>query len=209
MSKAIPIIAAAGALILISNKKSKRSKGSSSIKWEGAVDESDLDEQSKDDLGDFETDEEDISLGEDEDGADAEYEGLELEIDPQKTCEEFMRAVHVIPEEDGDLTINEIAVDETVLPAMRSAADSIIKNMGGPLDEESVGPALVLEGLRALVPVCEWKYDPNQDEFTYDNGKGIESQTAKDVLFGLITISIMVIEEANNPKVNTSNLDLQ
>lgn len=209
-TKAIPVIAAAGALLLLSSNK-RKSKPSSK---EGAVDESNLDDKSKTEQGDFETEDEDISFGEDEEGL-GEERAPDIDIDSEKTCEEFMAAVHVVPE-TGELPINEVAVEQTVLPAMRKAAEGIIKNLGGPLDEEEVGPILVLEGLKALVPVCEWEYNPKEDEFTYDEGQGINSQVAQDVLFGLINISVGVIENANKSGLeaqkgvaNTAKLNMQ
>jgi hypothetical protein len=218
-AQALPLLAAAGAALLLSGGKKKRNKSprsgekcnpdldppkgfmcESGFLQEETVEESELDDLSKEDAGDFDVEEDNVGLTEGEEGGDeAEVPEPEPEPDPEKTCEEFMTAVHVVPQNDDELPINTVAVEESVLPTMRSAANSLLEALGAPLDEESVGPVLVLEGLRALIPVCKWKYDAAEDEFTYDDGKGIESNEAQDVLFGLIKLSLGVIEEINAP----------
>ncbi|MHC4433925.1 MAG: hypothetical protein ACYTBS_18955 [Planctomycetota bacterium] len=227
--QALPLLAAAGAALVLSGGKKKRKGPKSGQKCdpnqsaprgflcedgflrEEAVEESELDELSKEDSGDFEMEEDDVGLTEGEeagDEAEAESEP-EPEPDAQKTCEEFMAAVHVAQAEPGELPINAVAVEESVLPAMRATVSTLIEQLGAPLDEEAVGPALVVDGLRALIPVCKWKYNADEDEFTYDGGRGIESEVAKEVLFGLITISLKVIEEANAPKAQTATFQAQ
>jgi len=228
-AQALPLLAAAGAVLLLSGGK-KRKKGPSSgqkcdpktkppegflcedgfLKQE-AVDESELDSDgdlSKEDVGDFETEEEDVTPQDGEESGDAS-DLPPPEPDAKKTCEEFMEAVHVVPSDENELPINSVAVEESVLPAMRSNAEALAQNLGKPLDPESVGPVLVVRGLQALVPVCDWKYNPDEDEFTYDNGNGIDSDIAKDVLYGLIKISLSVIEEINAPETKTATFQAQ
>ncbi len=108
-------------------------------------------------------------------------------------------AIHAVPSSEDELPIHPVAVEETALPAMKAAAAEIASNMGIPLDPEAVGPALVLDALKALIPVCSWKYDPDEDEFTYNDGRSIETDAAKDVLFGLVQLSVSVIDGINNP----------
>ncbi len=218
----LPLIVAAGAVAVLSGKKKKRSGPKSGQKCdpeldaptgfscddgllsEEPVDESDLDSEgdlSKDDVGDFDVEEQDVRESDDEESGEpgGEAPEPEVETDPSIMCEEFMTAIHAVPSSEDELPIHPVAVEETALPAMKAAAAEIASNMGIPLDPEAVGPALVLDALKALIPVCSWKYDPDEDEFTYNDGRGIETDAAKDVLFGLVQLSVSVIDGINNP----------
>jgi len=215
-SSALPLILlGGGALLLMSGKKKKSStssaldSGSDSSGTEGlpeeeVSEEKDLEEE--DSLVSFETEESKEDAAEDEDFGDEESDGESDSAtfqgdaeDPEAVCEKFMTAVHVVPQSEGEAPIAEVAVNESVLPAMNTVASSIKGATDAPLDEEKHGPALVLEGLRALVPGCEWGYNEQEDFFFYNDGKMIETETAKDVLFGLIQISSEVIKEQNLP----------
>lgn len=225
---AIPLLAAAGAALLLSGGKKKKRGPKSGQKCDAAVnppkgfsceegllkeesvDESDLDSDadlSKEESGDFDTNEEDVGLGDGEDHGEPE-DAPAPAPDPIKTCEEFMLAVHVVPTVEGEIPINAVAVEEAVLPAMRSAAAEIVESFGVPLDLESASPALVVTGLQALIPVCEWKYGVGEG-FTYSNGTPIVSDEAKDVVYGLIELSVSVIEEINNPEPQAAELQPQ
>ena len=221
----LPLIVAAGAVAVLSGKKKKRSGPKSGQKCdpeldaptgfscddgllseEKPVDESDLDSEadlSQDDVGDFDVEEQDVRESDDEEsgepGDQASETEDEVETDRSIMCEEFMKTIHAVPSSEGELAIHPVADEETALPAMKAAAAEIASNMGVPLDPEAVGPALVLDALKALIPVCTWKYDPDEDEFTYDDGRGIETDAAKDVLFGLVQLSVSVIDGINNP----------
>jgi len=223
---AIPLLAAAGAALLLSGGKKKKKSGprtgqkcddslsppsgftcDDGLLKEESIEEGDLDSDadlSKEESGDFETDQEDVGLSDGEEHGDLE-EPEDPAPDPVKTCEEFMSAVHVDSTDDGELPINAVAVEESVLPAMRANAASIAESIGTPLDHESVSPVLVVTGLKSLIPVCEWKYDVD-DGFTYNNGTAIISDEAKDVIYGLIELSVSVIDEINNPVTNTATL---
>lgn len=228
VAPAIPLLAAAGAALMLSGGKKKKRGPKSGQKCdsaisppngfsceegflqEAAVDETDLDSDadlSKDESGDFDTDEEDVAPADGEDHGDAADEP-EAAPDPVKTCEEFMLAVHVIPEHEDELPINEIAVEEAVLPAMRATASGIAESLGLPLDIEATGPVLVVAGLKALIPVCEWKYALGEG-FTYSNGTSVVSDEAKDVVYGLIELSVSVIEEMNTPEPQVAELQPQ
>lgn len=218
----LPLIVAAGAVAVLSGKKKKSSGPKSGQKCdpdmdapsgfscddgflsEQPVDESDLDSEadlSKEDNGDFDIEEEDISSADDEESGEpgGDTADPEPEENPSIMCEEFMQAVHVEPSGPDELPLHPVAVEETILPAMKAAAAEIASNMGVPLDPEAVGPALVLDALKALIPVCSWKYDPDEDEFTYNDDRGIDTDVAKDVLFGLVQLSVSVIDEINTP----------
>jgi len=222
MSKsAMPILLlGGGALLLMSGKKKKKSPSSSDISApqhdaseeenssentgipEEEVSEEDDLEGEDENSGSFETDESKEDVDEEEDFGDEDPDSASFEgeaEDPEVVCEKFMTAVHVNPQSEDEAPISEVAVSESVLPAMNTVASSIKGATGEPLDEEKHGPALVLEGLRALVPGCEWGYNEQDDFFFYNDGKMIETDTAKDVLFGLIKISSEVIKEQNLP----------
>jgi len=219
----LPLIVAAGAVAVLSGKKKKRSGPKSGQECdpelgapsgfscddgflkEEPIDESDLDSDadlSKDDVGDFDMEEEDVGSADDEESGDPgdQAPDPDPESDPAQMCEEFMKAIHAPTSNPDEIPVNPVAVEETALPAMKAAASEIASSLGLPLDHEAVGPSLVLDALKALIPVCSWKYDSTADEFTYDDGREIESDVAKDVLFGLVKLSVSVIDEANAPK---------
>jgi hypothetical protein len=225
---AIPLLAAAGAALLLSGGKKKKRGPRSGQKCdvdakaptgflceegllkEESVDEGELDSDSdlsKDEAGDFDTDEEDVGIGEGEDQGEMEDEPAPAP-DPAKTCEEFMQAVHVETTTEGEIPINAVAVEESVLPAMRENAASIAASLGLPLDIEMSGPVLVVTGLNALIPVCDWKYELGEG-FTYNDGASIVSQEAKDVIYGLIELSVSVIEEINTPEPQAAEFQPQ
>lgn len=173
------------------------------------VDEEDLEREeeiSEEDAGEFKTEEEDVSPEEGEEEADsASLVAEESPKSPEEMCDEFLQAVHVVPTETGELPVNKIAVEQTVIPSMSNVMEGIAKNIGTPLDPESVGPVMVLQALKDLVPVCDWKYDDANDEFVYDDGRTIESNTGKEVLYGLMQLSVQLLDEFNKPKDESEN----
>ena len=185
-------------------------------------DDLELDEEPEGEAaGDFDIRDEELDVGDDEDeeidepeDEDDEDDGTEPEsdeppsmaVDPYEKCDEFLRAVHVNSSSPDEYPINEVAVSETVIPIM----DKTVKAFGEmmkPVDPEIAGPKMVLESLEALVPVCSWKYDELEDEFVFDDGRSIRSEEGKEVLFGLMAISVKIIEEFNQGNTLTLNLD--
>ena len=224
MATALPLLLLGGAALMIGGKKKRRGhravEGGSCAslgpavheekKEEGVVcdydsgdwvDEGDLeaDEEPKgEDAGDFETKDENIESSDDEDVQVGEAVSISIdESDPGKACEEFLEAVHVVPESPDELPINQIAVEQTVLPAMKTVMEDMAKSLGKPLDPETIGPLMVRQALSALVPVCEWKYDDTNGNFIYNDGRMIEGESGNDVLFGLMNLSAMLLEEFN------------
>jgi len=167
------------------------------------VEESELDGAPLgEEVGDFEVIEEDILPSKDEDiQVEEEIEEAESspEKDPQKICEEFLSAVHVRVTEIDELPINEIAVNESVFPAMKLVLNNLAQMHGKPLDPEMAGPKMVRQALAALVPACEWLYDDMNDEFIYNNKYRIESEKGKEVLYGLMELSRRLLDEYNRP----------
>jgi len=181
-------------------------------------DDLELDEDPKgEDAGDFEEREEDMTDLEDEDPSeilDDDGEGQEIPVmqteapDPSELCDEFLKAVHVKPNAPGEYPINDVAVTQTVIPVM----DKTVKAFGNvqtPVQTEVAGPRMVLESLEALVPVCKWKYDELEDEFTFDDGRTIDSPEGQEVLFGLMNMSVKIIEEFNKGNTLQATLDPQ
>jgi len=224
--QALPILVVGGAALLLSGGKKKKSSKSGKkcdpderppkgflcdggYLREETVDEGDLDDLSKDEMGEFDIEEEDVGFGDDEElSTEEEPHVPEPEEDAEKRCEEFMAAIHDPSQSPDDLPINSIAVEESVIPAMATMAGTIAAQHG-QLDPERDGPKLVLEALRALIPVCEWKYNEAEDEFTYEGGRQISSKVAQDVLFGLIQISLKVIQDTNQPEPQQMNFQPQ
>lgn len=222
MAGPVPFLLAGGAALLLlgSKKKSRRMDKKSSVGqpcdattkapagmicYDGIlhpdiIDESMLEkdeEPSDEELGDFETKEEDVSLLDGEEAGEITMVSHEA-VDPIKMCDEFLQTVYVTPTEEGEAPINKIAVEQTVLPTMKQVMVGIHQNLGGPeVDAETVGPVMVESALKELVPVCEWKYDHQEGEFTFSDGNRIESDIGKSVLYGLINISVQLIDEYN------------
>jgi len=160
------------------------------------VDEGELEkdeEPSGDEVGDFETKEEDVSMGSDEDSASIPSITHQIAEDPEKMCEEFLQAIYVSPTDEGELPINSVAVEQTAMPAMKASMTGMAANLGG-VDPESMGPPMVLAALTELIPVCQWKYDDTNDEFIYNDGRTIDSDIGKEVLFGLMNLSVQMME---------------
>lgn len=176
-------------------------------------DELETDEEAnKEFIGEFDMDEEDVGPAEDDDFEampvpEPEPEPVDAHVsftDPSKACEDFLSAVYVSPE-PGELPINEIAVAQTVIPAMNARIEEISKNVGKPLDLEIFGPELVVEALSALVPPCVWKYDDTNGQFVYNDTYTIESESGQQVVYGLMELSTKILEEFNEPGLGTSN----
>lgn len=159
------------------------------------IDESMLEKYEKSsgpDAGDFEVEEEDLPIGDNEEVAQLVY--IDEPADPKARCEEFLRAVYVAIPEEGEPPINRIAVDMTVIPAMRSALLSAIED-DEPADVDTVGPIMVEAALAALVPTCEWSYDGL--DFTFNNGLLVESSYGKDIIYSLMELCVQMVDAYN------------
>jgi hypothetical protein len=91
------------------------------IKLLNAIDESMLDTESDDDTGDFEISEEDISIGADEEMGDLAINYNES-MDQRETCREFLEAIYVEPSDADELALNDIAAEQTAIPAMKACS---------------------------------------------------------------------------------------
>ncbi len=219
MPSPIPLLLAAGAaaVVLGGKKKKRKSKprtGESCDALEPpvgyscdegvlqveAIDEGDLEkdeEPTGDEAGDFDMKEEDVSLTEGEEAAEVTLTVEEVHEDPAVMCEEFLAAIHVDPTEADEFPINAVATEQTAIPAMRAVMLAISQSLGKPIDAETVGPLMVRQALAELVPACEWKYDEANDEFIYNDGRRIESEIGKEVLYGLMNLSVQLIDDFN------------
>lgn len=167
-----------------------------------AVEESQLeteDAPSSEDLGEFATEEEDVSLHENEETASVGLVDVQDEQSPSEMCEEFFQAIHVVPETAEELPINSVAVEQTAIPAMNMVLNDIANDAGLPIDPEFAGPLMVQEALNGLVPSCEWKYDADSGEFLYNDDTPITSEVGREVVFGLIGLSSRLIDAFNEP----------
>ncbi len=230
MPGALPILLASGAaLALMSKKKKRRAKaraGQSCDMLEASpagyfcdegllrtepVGEEDLEKEeelSGDAMGDFETKDEDVFLIEGEEAGTLPIPE-EPPGDPSALCEEFLRAIHIVVTEPGDLPINKIAVEQTAIPAMEAALTSIVENVESPapIDPERAGPAMVRQALAELIPVCEWKYDESNDQFVYNDTRTIDSEIGQEVLYGLMNLSVRMIDGFNQSNLVTPGFD--
>jgi len=213
MTIPIPAIIVGGAALMImgSGKKSRKRSGHNEKiegdNFDNAVDESMLDEYSEptgEEAGDFKTKEEDISISDDEEESiDTDIEGIDYHnsddgtfdnTDKSALCDEFLSAAHIQYTEQGEIPINKVALEQTVVPAMTA----VINNYDGSIvDADHVGPEMILAALSELVPVCDWEYNEEDYEFTYSGGSKITSDAGKDVLYGLFSISSQIIDDFN------------
>lgn len=155
------------------------------------------DDLTKEEIGIFDTNEDDISLLDDERIIQEDMqEGVQEDMnfdDSAQRCEEFFQAVYVQPVDDGEVSINKIAVEQTVLPAMKSTLLSIRNSFGDDVSADVAAPIMIEAALRELVPICDWKYDEDDFEFK-SNGSRIESSIGRDVVYGLFQIADRVID---------------
>lgn len=183
----------------------------SGILYPKIIDESMLeldDDLTKEEIGIFDTNEEDISLLDDEkiiqeDTQEDVKEDMNFDDSAQR-CEEFFQAIYVHPMDDGEVSINKIAVEQTVLPAMKSALSSIRKSFGDGVSADVAAPIMIEAALRELVPICDWKYDEDDYEFK-SNGSRVESSIGKDVIYGLFQIADQIIEDFNLTQESHAN----
>ena len=215
----ILLIGAAAAVLLSGGKKKKKSLAGQScdpqvdspkgymcdvkgILRTNTLEESQLESEdapSSEDLGEFSTEEEDVSLNEDEEAASVGLVDAQDEQSPSEMCEEIFQAIHVVPNTAEELPIKSVAVEQTAIPAMNMVLNDIANDAGLPIDPEFAGPLMVQEALSGLVPSCEWKYDSASDEFLYNGDTQITSEVGQEVVFGLIGLSARLIDAFNEP----------
>lgn len=224
MAFPLPILLAGGAVLILGSKK-KRVRGrkkslagqpcdvatrppSGMVCRDGIFhpeifDESILevdDQPTGEGVGDFEMKEEDVSLDEGEEASQVTL-GPSEESDLGQMCEEFFQAIHVDPTNAGELPINKVAVEQTAIPAMKATMLGIHQNLGGQtIDAETVGPVMIVSALNELIPACDWEYDNVNYDFTYGSGSTIESAIGRDVIYGLMSLSVQLIEDFNAEK---------
>jgi hypothetical protein len=223
----LPIVAIGAAAVLLSKKKKKKAAPSINEQTQEdikelvektrppgmpgmmipTVEESALDFEespSGEEVGDFEMETQDLDYDEEDDAQEVEkapqmsahqkYEQM------SQKCDTFIDTVHIVPTEEGEMSINKIAVEQSILPAMRQSAQGFAQNLGMPLDGETVGPMLVLAGLEAIAPGCGWEFSESEQEFRYADGKRADGGRTGEVLHAMIDLSVLVLNEFNQPQ---------
>lgn len=217
MAVPVPILLAGGMILLFGGKKKMSKKKSSPQRapcdvnappprgmicksgflYPKIIDESMLESDndiSSEEAGSFDIKEEDVSLRDDERVIQEDMQE-ETVHDPTLQCEEFLQAIYAAPMSDDEIPINKIAVEQTVLPIMKSALSSMRGEFGADLSADAAAPVMIRAALSELVPVCDWEYDDDDYEFKF-NGMRVESSIGKDVIYGLLQISDRLIEES-------------
>ena len=197
-SPVLPIMMAAAAAVFLSGKKRKTytSDSSSSIDEDSIVLDS---EPSGESDGDFYTEEEDLSMSDDEASSEGSQGTTEASfVDLKKLCNQFLEEIYEEKEDSSVAPIKDVAIYETIIPSMKDSAEKIANNIGVPLDPETVGPALVTSALNALVPACQWRYNEQDGEFYFGDSEKIESEAGMSVLYGLIDLSARFIDLVNS-----------
>ncbi len=230
MANVLPIILVAGAAAVLLGRKKKKRKRTPALTEEAKkeikelvegtrppqvpdldgmmVEETSLEFEDKpagEAAGDFEMESESLEYDVEDDAEEAEAPAPELS--PQEKyaqmrakCDTFIDAVHIEPTEAGEIPINKIAVEQSILPAMRESALGFAQNLGTPLDGETIGPRLVLAGLEAVAPGCGWEFSEADQEFRYADNKRADGGRMGQVLGAVIDLSVIVLNEINQPK---------
>lgn len=224
-NRALPVLLGAGIAVAAAGVRKKKKKKSnhkagdscepssgapSGFKCEGGVlekvspDESELEldeDLSDEESGDLPERDEDISPADDEDVSTEDWDDGDVTVSeksPSATCEEFFDVIHVTPSDPDEYAIHHVAVSQSVIPSMDRALKSFAENKQRPIDADEVGPLMVLEALNTLVPICNWKYDDVSDDFTYDDGKQIESDNGSEVMFSLMRLAAEIVDKYNH-----------
>lgn len=233
MANVFPLLLAAGAAAVLLGKKKKKKKAAA-ISEQAQQDikelvektrpgdgpgmmipiteESALDFEEKP-TGGFETEKESLEYDEEDDAEGVEkassLSAHDMYAQMRAKCDTFIDTVHVVPTEDGEMPINKIAVEQSILPAMRQSAHGFSQNLGTPLDGETVGPILVLAGLEAIAPECGWEFSESSQEFRYANGKRADGGRMGEVLSAMIDLSVLVLNEVNQPQPSVAQFQQQ
>lgn len=218
----LPLLLVGGAAVAIGGRKKKKKKRPAAKEakklpaprpvpegfglGEGAVDESDLqptDEPTGAAAGDFEEVVEDFEESEDDafgEPADPVAQAQQVQqqvaqkaLSQKEKCVAFIGEIHVIPTEVDEMPINKVAVEQSIVPAMRSAAIGIHNNLNIPFDEEAMGPQMVLSALEAVAPECGWEYSDAVGEFRYAGGESAHTGKVGDVLNAMFDLTVMVL----------------
>jgi hypothetical protein len=158
--------------------------------------------EEEDDLGfplvdDSFDDDDDHDDDDDDDGKGSERESDDEREDALDRCDKFLDAVYVKPQSGDELAINEIAVKQTVLPAMERLASDLRASHGGLLDPEDHGMQIVLAGLEAIAPGCGWAYHEDESAWTYAYGEPVQGHHI-DILDSMFPLAVKTIEKIND-----------
>lgn len=147
--------------------------------------------------------EEDEELYEDSSDYDEEMEAEHRERDPHPDrdealarCDKFLNAIIVRPQAADELSINEIAVSQTIMPAMKKMASALARSSGSLLDPEDHGIELVLAGLESVAPACGWAFHEEDSSWTYAYGEPVQGDHV-EVLESMFPLAVAAIEEIN------------
>ena len=121
------------------------------------------------------------------------------EDDVLARCDKFLDAIYIRPAGSDELSINEIAVKKTILPAMEKIARDIRKSSGGELDAEDHGMQLVLAGLEAVAPGCGWAFHEDDSAWTYAFGEPVAGRHV-EVLESMFPLAVATIDKINEMK---------
>jgi len=174
----------------------------------GATEESDLefeDEPTGDEAGEFEEKIEELEEGEEDvfgepvDPAQQAHQ-VHLQVNEEtkemrEKCNAFISEIHVIPTDPDEGAINSVAVEQSILPAMKASAYGLHQNLGIPYDEETMTTPMVLSALEAVAPECGWEYSDASKEFRYAGGLSAHEGKAGDILNALFDLTVMILDD--------------
>jgi hypothetical protein len=158
MANAIPLILLAGAGLLLMSKKDK--KGATATP--GGVDEEAFELEDVDEPGGPGPLDDFPAPGGEIDPATAAEPGGSKFVqrpadDPVAKCNRFIEEIWVDVDDDDELPVNEVAVEEAILPALRAHMSAVADSKGSMLKDEDVMPDAALAAMEAVAPGCGWE----------------------------------------------------
>lgn len=183
-NKALPLLLLGGvALFALGGKKSKKEEGSPGEPYT-----------------DWIPDEEPPAPGE------SSSPDFSTGVDLKAKCRGFLEEIYVVPNNADELPINEIAVEQSILPAINSEAMAIWDEKGHQPHQEDV-PRLVLKGLESVFPSCGFSH--SDQGWRYADDDLINDPKLIDVLDAIYDLAQdkAVAEAGFSEGANIPNID--
>lgn len=117
--------------------------------------------------------------------------------DPVAKCNLFIEEIWVDVEDDDELPVNEVAVEEAILPALRAHMSAVADQKGSMLKDEDIMPEAALAAMEAVAPGCGWEVVDLAWRFA--NGQPVTGKV-RDVVVSVMQLVPAVMKEVNQEK---------